>query len=125
MGRGQLIGESVKVGASLRGVPMRLLGVTRVQPPVDHLATGQPRTWTFIGFELDDADAQSLADELSNVLDLEGGWYCSFATADERWVVFARRAFTYRFGDIDGRAAAVAYAREVGVPEPQLDWDRS
>jgi hypothetical protein len=31
-------------------------------------------------------------------------------------------AFRYVTGDIDGRAAAEAYAREQGVPDAQIDW---
>ena len=59
---------------------MRLLGVTRVEPPVENLDASQPRSWTFIGFEVDDADSQRLADVLSEVLQ-DGPWYCNFSTA--------------------------------------------
>jgi hypothetical protein len=37
-------------------------------------------------------------------------------------VVFADQIFRYPRGDPEGRAAAAAYARTAGVPEPQLDW---
>jgi hypothetical protein len=120
--RGQLIGESLRVGASLRGVKIRLLGVTRVEPPVANLAASQPRVWTFIGFEVDDADAPALAATLATVLE-PGPWYCNLLTADEMWVAFAGKVFRYPLGDVEGRSAARAYARLQGVPEPQLDWD--
>jgi len=123
VGRGQLIGESLRVGASFRGVPLRLLGVTRVQPPVERLDPSQPRVWTFIGFELDDADAQHVADVLSEVLEDGAPWYCNFSTAEEMWVVFAGKRFRYPLGDAEGRSAAREYARQRGVPDPQLDWD--
>ena len=102
---------------------MRLLGVTRVVPPAGNLHESQPRTWTFIGFEIDDADAQPLADALSEALDDDPiPWYCNFSTDDHMWVVFRGRQFCYRRGDLEGRAAAEEYARSHGVPEPQLDW---
>lgn len=122
MARGQLIGESLRVGASFRGVPMRLLGVTRVEPPVERLDPSQPRTWTFIGFEIDDDDAGPLADVLCEVLE-PGPWYASYSTAEEIWVVFAGARVHYRHGDGAARSAARELGRQRGVPEPQLDWD--
>ena len=123
MGRGQLIAESLRRGELVRGIPMRLLGVTRVVPPVERLHQSQPRVWTFVGFEIDDADASRLAEVLAGALEDEPlPWYCSFATADETWIVYRQRIFHYQRGDGAGRADAQAYGRAAGVPEPQLDW---
>ena len=102
---------------------MRLLGVTRVEPPVGNLDPTQPSVWTFIGFEIDDADAPLVASALEAVLADGLPWYCNFSTADEMWVVFAGTTIRYRHGDADGRSAARDHARQLGVPEPQLDWD--
>ena len=102
---------------------MRLLGVTRVAPPLERLDASQPRTWTFIGFEVNDDDAQELADVLSRVMSNDQPWYCNFATTAEMWVVFAEQQFHYPHGDIEGRMLARDFARRQGVPEPQLDWD--
>jgi hypothetical protein len=38
-------------------------------------------------------------------------------------MVFAGRIFGYPRGDTGSRVAAEAYARSVGVPESQLDWE--
>ena len=122
MARGQLVAESLGVGRRIQGVPMRLLGVTRVEPPAENLAPGQPHVWTFIGFEIDDADAERLAEALREALLPGSPWYCNFTTADEMWVVFAGVRFHYPLNDGAGRASAEAYARSQGVPEPQLDW---
>ena len=122
MARGQLIAESLKVGERFHVRGVRLLGATRVQPPEDRLRGDQPRRWTFIGFEMDDDRAPAVADALAQALDGDGGWYCNFSTADEAWVVFRGRVFRYAIGDAQGRAAAQAFGRSLGVPEPQLDW---
>jgi hypothetical protein len=122
MARGQLIAESLAVGESFRLRGIRLLGATRVEPPADRLREDQPRYWTFIGFEMDDELAVEVADKLANALSGDGGWYCNFSTADEAWVVYRGRVFHYPIGDPDGRAAAQAYGRALGVPEVQLDW---
>jgi hypothetical protein len=122
MARGQLIAESLEAGVRFHPRGLRLLGVVRVEPPEERLRADQPRRWTFVGFEMDDDLAPSVADALSSALDGEGGWYCNFSTADEAWIVFRGRIFHYRHGDHDGRDEAQAYGRSVGVPEPQLDW---
>ena len=122
MARGQLIAESLKIGERFRCRGVRLLGVTRVEPPEERLRADQPRRWTFIGFEMDDELAPAVAEDLAVALDGDGGWYCNFSTTDEAWVVYRERVFHYPIGDPAGRAEAEAYGRALGVPEPQLDW---
>jgi hypothetical protein len=118
--QGSLIGESLRVGGALEGVPLTVRKVTRADCGDEQ--AGQPRFWTFIDFEAPTAAAASLAEALSGVLDASLGWYCDFRSADETFVVFAGRVFRYARGDRAARAAAEEYARSVGVPEPQLDW---
>ena len=120
MATGNLIAESIRIGASVEGVPLTVEKVYRVEAGDD--TVGQPRVWTFIPFEVPDDDAPSLADVLSAALEPIGGWYCDFRTADETFVVFAGRTFRYRSGDRGARREAEAYARSVGVPEGQIDW---
>jgi hypothetical protein len=122
MARGQLIAESLTVGERFHPRGVRLLGVTRVEPPQERLRADQPRCWTFIGFEMEDELADAVAAALASALDGDGGWYCNFSTATEAWVVFRGRVFRYPIGDHAGRAEAQAYGRSLGVPEPQLDW---
>jgi hypothetical protein len=117
---GNLIAESVRVGASLEAVPLRVEKVYRVEAGDE--SVGQPRVWTFIAFDVPDESAPSLADALSEALESAGGWYCDFRTAEETFVVFAGQTFRYRRKDATGRAQAAAHARQVGVPEAQIDW---
>jgi hypothetical protein len=119
MASGNLIGESIRVGASV-DVPLTVEKVSRVDAGDE--AAGQPRVWTFIAFEVPDANAQSLAAALSQALESAGGWYCDFRTAQETFVVFAGQTFRYRRGDHAARAEAERHARSVGVPEAQVDW---
>ncbi|HUP84675.1 MAG TPA: hypothetical protein VM143_03305 [Acidimicrobiales bacterium] len=96
--------------------------MTAVAPPEERLRPDQPRRWTFVGFEMDDQLASTVADALADALAGEGGWYCNFSTAKEAWVVYRGRIFRYRIGDASGRAEAQAYGRSIGIPEPQLEW---
>lgn len=120
MARGALIGESLRLGAPLESMKLGVDRVFRVEAGDEQ--SGQPRTWTFIEFEVPDSDADRLASALSEVLDPSLGWCCDFRSAEDTFVVFAERIFRYRRGDEAGRAKAEAYGRSVGVPEPQLDW---
>lgn len=117
---GDLLGESMRAGSALSGIPLRIREVrrARVTEPGDE----QPGVWTHIIFEADDDAAEPLATALADCLAPHGGWYCDFNTDTEKFVVFAGRVFRYPRGDADGRAEAAAYGRSVGVPEPQLDW---
>jgi hypothetical protein len=39
------------------------------------------------------------------------------------FVVFANQQFRYRFDDATKKVEVEAYARKVGVPEAQIDWE--
>jgi hypothetical protein len=104
----------------LEGVQMLVTRVSRAD--MGNVDAGQPRTWTFIDFEVAEQDVPRLAAGLEGALNAAGGWYCDFRTDAETFVVFAGRTFHYPRGDTAGRRAAADYARSVGVPEEQLDW---
>ena len=120
MASGNLIAESIRIGASVEAVPLTVEKVYRVQAGDE--SVGQPRVWTFIPFEVPDDDSVALAEALSAALEPTGGWYCDFRTTDETFVVFAGRIFRHRRGDRGARREAEEYARSVGVPEGQIDW---
>ncbi|MGA5508283.1 hypothetical protein [Streptomyces umbrinus] len=117
---GVLIAESLRAGAQLTGIPLRITKLTRVEmtDPGQH----QPRIWTLLDFAADELDAERLADQLASCLSSTGGWYTDFHTSRETFVVFADKVFRYARGQAEGRREAQDYGRSVGVPEQQLDW---
>ena len=117
---GGLIAESLRIGAVLDDLGLTVRKISRAN--VGDVDAGQPLTWTFLDFEAPDDDAPRLAAALSDSLDPTIGWYCDFRTADETFVVFGGRIFRYPRGDRTRRSEAEAYARSVGVPDPQIDW---
>ena len=124
MATGTLIAESIRSGATLSGPPLSVREIERVAPTnlsPEQRQAGIPSQWTLLRFELADRDAQRLCDALAEVL-APLGWYVDFHTDDETFVVFSGRVFRYATGDGAGRSAAEEYAREHGVPEPQIDW---
>jgi hypothetical protein len=124
MATGTLIGESIRPGTTLEGVPITVNRLERVEPgniSDEQLAAGLPPRWTLLFFEVADDAAPALADALAAILD-EPGWYVDFHTADESFVVFREAVFRYAKGDAGGRAEAEAHARAHSVPDSQIDW---
>jgi hypothetical protein len=119
---GILIAESLLKNSPLEGVTLQVRKVSRGD--VGDASAGQPLTWTFIEFNVEDQVLTELVEALSGSLDPVGGWYCGFRTAAETFVVFAGRVFRYPHGDVQGRTEAEAYGRSAGVPEAQLDWEK-
>jgi len=117
---GALIAESISKNSPLEGVAIEVRKISRRD--VGDVSAGQPLTWTFIEFEVDDQVVADLSEALSRSIDPSGGWYCDFRTDQETFVVFAGRIFRYPRGEAEGRAEAEAYGQSVGVPEVQLDW---
>jgi hypothetical protein len=117
---GVLIAESLSKTRPFLGVTLQVRKVTRSD--VGDVSAGQPLTWTFIEFEVEEHAVTDLVGALCRSLDPAGGWYCDFRTTLETFVVFAGHFFRYPRGDGLGRAEAEAYGRSVGVPAAQLDW---
>jgi len=123
--RAYLIAESIKPGARLENLRLNLVRVER--KPQRNAAPHQPKVWTFIEFDADE-NPERLANALAAVLDdtpLSGvphSWYSDFVGQGEKFVIFPHRVIRYRIGDREGLKEARDYARTVGVPPPQSDW---
>jgi hypothetical protein len=117
---GVLIAESLKAGAELTGIPLRITKLTRIE--MTDAGDDQPRLWTLLNFAAEEPEAQHLAHRLASCLSSTGGWYTDFHTSSDTFVIFANKVFRYPRGQAEGRREAQDYGRSVGVPEQQLDW---
>ncbi|HJM88595.1 MAG TPA: hypothetical protein QF624_03085 [Dehalococcoidia bacterium] len=116
---GMLIAESLRVGATLESLGVTVTRIRRLR--VEGNTADQPPIWTFLDFEVDESDAQDLAQKLAAALD-EPGWYVDFHSPTESFVIFPGHVFRYQRGDASGRDEARAHARSLDIPESQLDW---
>ena len=116
MSRGGFLAESIRPGGKLSGV--RFLATEVRRNHVRNATTDQPPIWTLIEFEVDDADADALANAFAEALD-EPGWYGDFERARRR---LPAARVPYRRGDEVARAEAVEYGRSLRIPDAQLDW---
>jgi len=119
--RGVLIVESVRVGGRI-AVPVHVTALTRFAAPPEPI--GGPPTWTFLEFEAELEQAEQLMFEFASALDDTHAWYASFRSNEEMFVVFSGRRFRYKLGDAAARGEVETYARSIGVPESQLDWEQ-
>ncbi|MBX7268786.1 hypothetical protein KIF24_24050 [Micromonospora sp. Llam7] len=115
---GALVVESQALNATI-DVPLTLRRIHRL--PAWSATGEQPSQWTLIDFTCPDDVGDELARQFAAAL-FPGRWYVDYATDSTSWVVFAGRVFTDPRGDDTGRQEAITYARDVGVPEAQLDW---
>jgi hypothetical protein len=81
------------------------LNITKTETwNVPNAAEFQPKVWTAISFEADDATADVIAEELSRVLKASG-WYIDA-----------------RCGDPVNKVEAQTYAQVIGIPPSQINW---
>jgi hypothetical protein len=119
--KGYILAESIRPGARLEGLNLRLTKVERYH--VSDAAPDQPQTWTTIEFETGE-DPERLAQALAAILDDEPSrWYTDFAADEMKYVIFPGRIFRHSRDDGAGRAEAKEYARTLGIPEGQIDWE--
>ena len=99
-----------------------LVHITKTESwPVSNATVDQPAVWTALSFEVEDSQADVIADKLSQTLKLRG-WYITVSTTTHDYVLFPSKVFKYRKGDSRQRDEAKRYGRAFGIPESQLDW---
>jgi hypothetical protein len=116
---GTLIAESLRVGTNLENLNLTVRKISRYR--AGGTTPDQPDVWSVLDFEADEAEAEGLARAFADALD-QPGWYVNFQSPAESFIVFPGRVFRYPRGDAAGRAEAQAYGRQLGIPDPQLDW---
>jgi len=118
---GTLIAESLRVGTNLENLKLTIRKISRNRQ--EDTTPGEPEIWTLLEFEADEADAGQLAQTFASTLDDQPiAWYADFRSPAETFVVFPGRIFRYPRGDHAGRAEAEAHARQLAIPDSQLDW---
>lgn len=99
------------------------LSVTKVETwELGDTGALEPPVWTAVSFEGDEARADETAELISRAMH-PSYWYANIHCTADEIVIFAGKIFRYVRGDADGRSAPEDYARSIGVPEHQLDWE--
>ena len=123
MTRAYIIGESMRPDSSLANLRATLVQVAR--DTVTNAATNQPKMWTTITFDTA-LEPEQLAARFSEILnDRPACWYTHFRVGHEMFVIFPHKVMRYPAGDKAGKKDAQDYARSIGVPGSQIDWEES
>ncbi len=117
--RGAVIAESLLVGFVLEQVPLTVIRLSRTA--ITDPAPSQPSVWTLLEFEAESNYAETLSSHLSSGL-ASPGWYASFDSDGEVWVIFPGRVFHYDRADASAHDEVSRYAHEAGLPDDQCDW---
>lgn len=116
---GTLIAESLRAGTTLENLNLTVRKISRYH--VRGATPDQPGIWCALEFEASEAGAEALARTFAAALG-RPGWYANFQSPTESFIVFPDRIFRYPRGDQAGRTQAQAHGRQLGIPDPQLDW---
>lgn len=116
---GALVIESLRLGVVIDQPELVVRRLSRVAPT--SATPDQPAIWSLLEFQSASADPDLLAKTLAGALD-SPGWYANFDSDGHVYVVFPGKVFRYPRNDSASHAAALAYARTVGVPPEQCDW---
>lgn len=101
------------------------LNVTKVETwKVGDAGLPGPPVWTATHFEGDEPDADKTAEAISAAM-VNSYWYANIHCSKDEIVIFADRVFRYPRGDAEARRAPEEYARSIGVPEHQIDWEQA
>lgn len=101
------------------------LNVSKIETwePGEAGAPGPP-VWTAVTFEGEEQTADETAELISGAMH-DSYWYANIHCPVDEIVIFAGRIFRYVRGDATARAPIEDYARSLGIPDHQLDWERS
>jgi hypothetical protein len=104
---------------------LRRLNVTKVERwELGDAGLPGPPVWTATYFEGDVTEADETAEAISAAM-VKSHWYANIHCPEDEIVIFADKAFRYPRGDAMARSAPEEYARSIGVPEHQIDWEQS
>lgn len=78
--------------------------------------------WTMHSVEIADDKAETVAEELSKVLDSEHDWYADFKNDKTHYVIFRNKVFKVNRSKPEQYKQVIKYGVSLGIPDYQLDF---
>ncbi len=85
----------------------------------------QPRIWHLCYVVVESERIDSVSQKINEALKSEQPWYVNFGTDEKEIVIFKNKIFRIRKNDKEGVKQIKNYGMSLGIPERQLDFDKS
>ena len=80
------------------------------------------KQWTLHTVEINEDDAQNVADKISAALDSEHDWYADFKNDKYHFIIFRNKVFKVNRNKSEDYEEVKKYGISLGIPDYQLDF---
>ena len=80
------------------------------------------KKWTLYVIEIEDSEAQKIAEKLGTSLEQEYNWYADFKNATHYYIIFRNKIFYIDSYSKEQYDAAKNYGISLGIPSYQVDF---
>ena len=95
---------------------------TEVEQVAESHKTPWLKQWTLHTVEINEDDAQNVADKISAALDSEHDWYADFKNDKYHFVIFRGKIFRVNRNKPEEYEKVEEYGISLGIPDYQLDF---
>ena len=95
---------------------------TKVEKVIEEHQTPWLSQWTLDTVEIQENQADFIAQELSQNLDSEHNWYADFKNSDFHYIIFRHKVFKLDRSDKESYNEARKYGISLGIPEYQVTF---
>ena len=95
---------------------------SKIEKVVESHKTPWLKQWTLHAVEIDEDDAQAIADKISATLDFEHDWYADFKNDKYHFIIFRNKVFRVDRNKPEEYEEVKKYGISLGIPDYQLDF---
>jgi len=118
--RGVIIEESLEDKSILKEVKIL---ETEIEPVTKKHQTPWLKQWTIHTVEIRDAQAEEIAEKISQSLNSKDGWYADFKNNAIHFIIFHDKVFRVNRRNKKEYNRVKQYGLSLGVPDYQLNWE--
>ena len=93
---------------------------TKVEQVIEAHKTPWLKQWTLHTVEIDESDAQNIANKISVSLDSKHDWYADFKNDKYHFIIFRNKVFRVNRNNPEGYKEVKKYGISLGIPDYQL-----
>jgi hypothetical protein len=117
--KGVIIEESLENKDVLKDV--KILD-TKVEKVTEKHRTDWLEQWTLHTVEIPEAEADDIAEKISDILDSKHNWYADFKNEDTHFIIFRDKVFKIDRKNKEEYDEATQYGISLGIPDYQVDF---